>query len=285
MVIGAHVGGVVSLNMRADSTVTAGTISPLSVAMNAPESTTTETKFIDRGLKYFVSETLETNAAFGPYHYKITKSFTRGVHDYESHRTYVHQVISPDGQVRLAPFFDREAASLRLKTLWIQCEFPPADLFETCSFFESELNEILTISHLTGIALGQWSELFQVLNMFFPPHEGNEGLVTHKYKGHSLWCFHHTRSVKPVLNPIWEHELQFPEGVRISPPFSSERYTTFCTFADWVDLGCPPAEAFNLKILCSTFISRLVSVARNHNIEKGSWDALATMERLTRARR
>lgn len=52
-------------------------------------------------------------------------------------------------------------------------------------------------------------------------------------------------------------------------------------FEYWVIMGLPPCEPFGVVFLSLSLLASLFIVFRNYNVEKGQWDLLATIYRMS----
>lgn len=236
--------------------------------------------------------TFEFNVKFMGCSYECRVARLASKTQYSRDHTFIHEVVTPWGEVLRAPFSPYYRAMRPLFVAWIECFLPPTAPFDLVEFDEPFLESLLDASRVSGIALGDWRYLADVRNALEYTYPQVEEVERQRFAGHSLWSVrraHRTKVSGPEDPDIWYpeagdwfHEVALPDETILIPPFSVCSLPNQPTFRRWVSLGCPPAAPFGRKSLDRRFLSRLVRVEGEFSVARGNWDLLATMERLSR---
>lgn len=113
-----------------------------------------------------------------------------------------------------------------------------------------------------------------------------DNLHLHFKKQPVVWSYagfkYRPKLCRKSKRPKYRHVIVLPDKRMMLAPFPPGSVAELNLFTDWLKLGCPPAEPFEMVYLSASFVHRLCDIGRELSIEIGQWDLLATMERLTR---
>lgn len=199
--------------------------------------------------------------------------------------TFRHNVETPKGEHVVAPFFRFSMPDRDHFRDWVDCGCPPPKPFGWKWVEFDALPALLAVIQDCGFVGVTWSEIAKVLQMLDPPElrvsrTPLQEVAVVEHQGHRCWSL--CRPRKRTTIRTWTHEVLLPNGEVREGPFRPGRPVGSATFRRWVEIGCPPAEPFNVRTFSTALIQRLGEVSAELAGEPGDWDTLAVMEVLTR---